>query len=163
MQRETPLIFIHGLQSSSQGFKARLLREHFPAMLIPDFTGSLEERMAQLRPLLARESEWVIIGSSFGGLMGTLYTAQHPEQVRRLVLFAPAFTRPYMETNPPAPISTPTVIYHGRRDTVVPFEPARALAERIFHNLTFHAIDDDHMLHTTVQQLDWNHLLLDSA
>ncbi len=46
------LVFIHGMVSSGQGFKARLLRRHFPHILTPDFDGWLEERMAQLRPIL---------------------------------------------------------------------------------------------------------------
>ncbi len=41
-------------------------------MLTPDFTGSFEERMTQLIPILGDKKDWTIIGSSFGGLMGTV-------------------------------------------------------------------------------------------
>ena len=154
-----PLIFLHGLMGSSQGFKATLLRDLFPHILIPDFRGSLEERLAQLTPILADESEWIIIGSSMGGLMGTLFTCQHPEQVRKLILLAPALTWPDFVENPPAPVSVPAVVYHGRRDAVVPIEPVRDLAARIFTNLTFHVVDDDHSLHKAVQAIGWSSLL----
>ena len=60
---------IPGLISSGPSYKANLLRGFFPDVLTPDFEGSLEERMAKLEPILSDQSGWVIIGSSFGGLM----------------------------------------------------------------------------------------------
>ncbi len=160
-------IFLHGLESSGHGFKAKLLRSIFPAMLTPDFRGTLEERMEQLTPIMAERQSWIIVGSSFGGLMGALGAAAaaggdargHPQQVRKLVLLAPALTRPQFADAPPAPIAVPVVAYHGRGDTVIPLEPTRALAERVFSNLTFHVVDDNHMLRATVQSIDWHTLL----
>ena len=154
-----PLIFIHGLEGSSQGFKATMLRGLFPHILTPDFRGPLEERMAKLAPLLTDQSGWVIVGSSFGGLMGTLFTCQYPQQVQKLVLLAPALSWPSFVDHPPAPVSVPTIVYHGHADTVVPLEPVRALCEQVFSNLTFHTVDDDHQLHKTVQAIDWPTLL----
>ncbi|MEE8389399.1 MAG: alpha/beta hydrolase [Anaerolineae bacterium] len=159
MNTDTPLIFIHGLMGSSQGFKATLLHGIFPHILIPDFTGPLEERMAQLVPILATKSGWVIIGSSMGGLMGALFTCQHPQQVKKLILLAPALTWPGFADHSPTPVSVPTVVYHGRRDTVVPLEPVRALCEQVFTDLTFHAVDDDHRLRETAQAIDWPSLV----
>jgi len=152
-------IFLHGLESSGHGFKAKLLRSIFPAMLTPDFRGTLEERMEQLTPIMAERQSWIIVGSSFGGLMGALFACRHPQQVRKLVLLAPALTRPQFADAPPAPIAVPVVAYHGRGDTVIPLEPTRALAERVFSNLTFHVVDDNHMLRATVQSIDWHTLL----
>lgn len=152
-------IFLHGLESSGHGFKAKLLRSIFPAMLTPDFCGTLEERMEQLTPIMAERQSWIIVGSSFGGLMGALFACRHPQQVRKLVLLAPALTRPQFADAPPAPIAVPVVAYHGRGDTVIPLEPTRALAERVFSNLTFHVVDDNHMLRATVQSIDWHTLL----
>jgi pimeloyl-ACP methyl ester carboxylesterase len=154
-----PLILIHGLMGSSQGYKATLLRGVFPHILTPDFQGMLEERMAQLADILADRSDWVIVGSSFGGLMATLFACQHPDQVRKLILLAPALTWPDFADDPPGPVSIPTVIYHGQRDDVVPLAPVRALAEQVFVNLTFHAVNDDHGLRKTVQVLDWPSLV----
>lgn len=159
MDVQRPCVFIHGLESSSQGYKARFFRERFPTVQTPDFTGDLEQRMEQLAPILAQDTGWIIIGSSFGGLMGTLFTCQHPHQVHKLILCAPALTRPFFASDPPAPVSTPTVMYHGKHDTVVPMEPACKVARHIFHNLSLTIVDDDHTLHTTVQAIDWQHLL----
>ena len=104
------LIFIHGMVSSGQGFKARLLRRQFPHILAPDFDGSLEERMAQLLPILGDQPDWTIIGSSFGGLMGALFTCQHPGQVRKLILLAPALIWPDFANALPPPVPVPTAI-----------------------------------------------------
>jgi pimeloyl-ACP methyl ester carboxylesterase len=153
------LIFLHGLEGSSQGVKASLLRGLFPGILTPDFPGSLEQRMAQLNVILAAQLNWTIIGSSLGGLMAAMFAAWHPEQVKRLVLLAPALIWPDFASDLPAPVDVPTIIYHGRQDDLVPLEPVRELAQRVFRNLKFHAVDDDHGLYKTVHAIDWPALL----
>ena len=162
-QRFDRLIFIHGLHSSGQGFKATLLRGLFPNILTPDFPGSLEERMASLTSILGNTTGWTIIGSSFGGLMGALFTCQQPQQVKKLILLAPALAwHASREMQPPAlpgPVSVPVVVYHGRRDEVIPLEPVRSVSEQTFTKLTFHVVDDDHRLRQTVQMIDWRKLI----
>jgi predicted esterase YcpF (UPF0227 family) len=153
------LIFIHGLESSGQGFKANLLRRHFPHILTPTFRGPLGPRMARLISTLGDASGWTIVGSSFGGLMGALFTCFHPDQVEKLILLAPALTWPDFARNLPDPVAVPAVVYHGTGDEVIPPSPVRALAEQVFSNLTFHAVDDDHRLRETVQAIDWPALI----
>ena len=154
------LIYLHGLESDSNSGKARLFREWFPGILTPDFKGSFEERMSQLRPILADKDDWTLIGSSFGGLMGTVFTCEHPTQVRKLVLLAPALLRShfasYLDLEP---VSAPTIIIHGILDEVVPLEPVREIAQKFFTNLTYHIVEDDHRLHKSVHELDWNSIL----
>ena len=154
------LIYLHGSESTSNSGKARLFREWFPGMLTPDFTGSFEERMDQLDPILNDQKDWTIIGSSFGGLMGTVFTCHHPDQVRKLILLAPALLREqfasYLDLEP---VSVPTIVIHGTLDTVVPLEPVRDIAQKLFTNLTYHIVEDDHRLHTTVHELDWKSIL----
>jgi pimeloyl-ACP methyl ester carboxylesterase len=154
------IIFIHGLEGSSQGVKASLLRRLFPEILTPDFPGSLEQRMAQLNAILGARRNWIMIGSSLGGLMAALFTVRHPEQVQRLVLLAPVLIWPDFAANPPAQVDVPTTIYHGSRDTLVPLAPVQEFAQRTFRNLNFQAVDDDHGLYKTVHAIDW-HTLLD--
>jgi pimeloyl-ACP methyl ester carboxylesterase len=153
--REHPIIFLHGLVSSGQGFKGTLFRRVLPGILTPDFTGALEERMAQLYPIIGDQPRWAIIGSSFGGLMATLFTREHPEQVRKLVLLAPALALSEHRLDPHPPITVPTVVFHGKNDKVISLEPLRAICEQLFENLTFNQVDDDHRLQRTVQSLDW--------
>lgn len=155
------IIFIHGQDSSSRTYKATLLRAARPDALVPDFAGSLEQRMAQLAPLVSAGRDWVMIGSSMGGLMAALWACAHPNALRRLVLLAPAIHLPEFAAQLNEPIDVPTVVYHGRRDTVVPLAPVRAAAERAFRNLAFHEVDDDHRLHATAETLDWRALAED--
>ena len=154
------LIYLHGLESDSNSGKARLFREWFPGMLTPDFKGSFEDRMSQLVPILSDKIDWTLIGSSFGGLMGTVFTCAHPTQVRKLVLLAPALLREqfasYLDLEP---VSVPTVVIHGTLDTVVPLEPVREIAQKLFTNLTYHIVEDDHRLGKSVHELDWKEIL----
>lgn len=159
MSHPPPLIYLHGLLSNSQGFKATRLRQIFPHLITPDFEGSLEERMARLHTILGDTTGWVIIGSSLGGLMAAMFTCQHPHQVARLILLAPALIWPDFVAAPPPPVAVPTVIYHGRDDTVVPLESVQTIAPQIFTNLTFHVVEDDHGLHATVMAIDWPRLV----
>lgn len=155
------IIYLHGLESTSQSGKARQFAEKFPGMVTPDFTGSFEERMEQLKPILGRKKNWTIIGSSFGGLMGTVFTCEHPTQVRKLILLAPALLRDqfasYLDLEP---VSVPTIIVHGTGDDVVPLQPVREIAEKLFTNLQYIVVDDGHRLHKAFGELDWENILL---
>jgi pimeloyl-ACP methyl ester carboxylesterase len=155
----TKIIFIHGLEGSSQGDKATLLRSLFPGMLTPDFRGPLDERMQALLAILGKRRGWTLIGSSLGGLMAALFTCQHPGQVRKLILLAPALILPEFSAAPPAPVNVPTVIYHGTRDSVVPLDPTRRLAEQVFRKLVFHVVDDEHRLFETMQEVEWKKVI----
>jgi pimeloyl-ACP methyl ester carboxylesterase len=154
------IIFIHGSSGDkSQTYKARLLRGLFPGMLTPDFDGDLSERMAQLKNILGNETGWILIGSSLGGLMAALFATQSPGQVRKLVLLAPALTFPEFAGSLPNPVSVPTIVVHGMRDNLLPLETGRSLAEKVFTNLFYIVVDDDHPLHKTARSLDWKSLL----
>jgi pimeloyl-ACP methyl ester carboxylesterase len=153
------VLFIHGSDSSSQTYKATILRSIFPGMLIPDFTGGLPERMAQLETALGNITGWTLVGSSLGGLMAAIFAMLHPDQVRKLVLLAPALTLPGFTMSLASQISIPTVIIQGTQDDFIPLEPTRNLAEKVFTNLTYIVVDDDHRLHKTARELDWKKLL----
>ena len=159
MGKPKNLVFIHGLQGDSKGVKATLLRGFFPDLLTPDFTGSLEERMAVLNSILKDSSSWIIVGSSFGGLMAALFTCQNPGQVDKLVLLAPALIWPDFALNPPQPVNVPVVVYQGSRDELIPSNEIQRLSELVFKNLSFHLVDDDHGLYKTVHAVDWKSLL----
>lgn len=153
------IIYLHGLESTSQSGKARLFAEKFPGMVTPDFSGSFEERMKQLKPILGRKKNWTIIGSSYGGLMGAMFTLMHPSQVRKLILLAPALMlEPFASTNL-ASVSTPTIVVHGTQDDIVPLEPVRALAERSFQYITYFVVEDGHRLQNAFNELNWEEIL----
>lgn len=129
-------------------------------MLTPDFTGSLDERLARLEQILAGMSGIRMVGSSFGGLMGVLFTMQNESNVEKLVLLAPAI---HMLPSLPFPLkelSLPVRVYHGTKDEVIPLEDVQTVARRFFRNLVFHTVDDDHYLHSTFQTIDWDEFLV---
>ena len=161
MVDQNRLIFIHGLMGSSEGVKAGLLREKFPNILIPNFTGSLEERMESLHQVLGDIDGWIIIGSSFGGLMAAMYACENPQQVKKLILLAPALIWPDFAESPPEPISVPVEVFHGTEDELIPLEQLRELAEKVFIDLKFNEVEDDHGLFNTVHALNWEFLLRD--
>ena len=149
-------IFLHGLESSNQGTKSIYFREKFPDMIIPYFTGDLDTRMARLNEILTGRSDMIIVGSSFGGLMASLYAIDHEELVNRLILLAPALQWMASNLDPLPKISIPVQIYHGRNDDVVPLKMVEEIAKIIFQNLTFTVLDDDHFLHNFFPKIAWD-------
>jgi pimeloyl-ACP methyl ester carboxylesterase len=153
------IVYLHGLESTSQSGKARQFAQKFQGMLTPDFNGPFDERMRQLAPILGDKPGWTIIGSSFGGLMGGVFTCKHSEQVRKLILLAPALMLPEFTAEGFHSIDTPTVLVHGRQDDVVPPALVRKIAEEVFTKLEYIAVDDGHRLHKAFEQLDWEKIL----
>jgi predicted esterase len=91
--------------------------------------------------------------------MAAVYACQHPGQVDRLVLLAPALAFLDLEETPLPPTSIPVVIYHGVHDDLVPADRTQDVAEQLFENLTFILVEDGHDLRQTVQDIDWPALL----
>ena len=165
------IIFVHGLESSGKGFKGRLLKKIFPNIHTPDFRENdqnismydlLEHRMGELNSILSKKTPWVIIGSSFGGLMATLFTLKNPKNVSKLILLAPFLVSRKLKPSMYKAVDVPVTIYHGTNHKVVPYKPSRERAKQFFTNLKYNIVNDDHMLHQTVEAIDWHDLILDS-
>lgn len=154
-------IFLHGLESSSNGAKASFLRDLFPDMLTPDFKGNLSARMASLETILAGRENIVMVGSSFGGLMCTLYAMQKQATVDRLILLAPALNFPEFLKYKHEIIEVPTRIIIGSDDIVTPAQEVLPLARKIFSDLNYDEVNDTHMLAETFRKFDWQALLAD--
>jgi len=153
-------VFIHGLESSSQGMKGSFFRSKYPDMIIEDFIGTFQERMEKLNKLLINKSDLIIVGSSYGGLMATVYAYNNHEKIKKLILLAPAlnieeFKISYCNKK----LHVPVVIYHGRNDDVVPSLSVQDIAQTIFTQLQHYLVDDDHSLHRSFSLMDWNVLL----
>jgi homoserine acetyltransferase len=56
-------------------------------MIIPHFTGDLQKRMDTLKGVLRGKSRIRLVGSSFGGLMATIFTLENESMVERLILW----------------------------------------------------------------------------
>lgn len=159
MNLESKLIFIHGYESSGQGFKGQWLRNIFPDILTPNFEGDLDQRMEVLVEILRPQTGWIIIGSSFGGLMATLFASRYPAHTKQLILLAPALVPPFFHEGLHVGfIDLPTTIYHGQHDDVVRLELLRPNLG-LFENLELHVVDDDHRLHATTEAIKWKTLV----
>ena len=147
-----------------------MLKELFPEILTPTFFAYsskisvghiLNVRMEQLEELVHDKSNWIIIGSSFGGLMGTIYSLKNRKLVKLLILLAPFLTSPRYYDSLAIPIDIPVFAIHGIRDSVVSARKAREQAKLLFSNLEYILVDDDHQLHQTVGKLNWMRLIYD--
>lgn len=155
----TVRIFIHGLESSNQGTKGLFFKREFPDMIIPNFPGTLQERMQKLNRTLSKQSGIRLVGSSFGGLMAALFAMENESRVEKMILLAPALNLMGFSDAQERETSVPTWIYHGKDDKVIPLETIIEVAKKTFRHLTLHVVDDDHYLHKTFKRIDWQELL----
>ena len=154
------LCFLHGLDSSPQGTKSRLLKTHYPDCLIPSLPPDIYERVR----IVAREihEPVFVVGSSLGGLTALMFAKAHPELIAALLLLAPAVgcrdnsifneDQQLMLDSLSLPETIPAVIIAGKRDDVIPIEAIRALVQRSPNpaRIQLHEVDDDHNLHQSL-------------
>jgi pimeloyl-ACP methyl ester carboxylesterase len=152
-------VFIHGLDSSGNGTKGSYFRKRYPDMLIDDYDGSLQERMDKLLKNIGKMNNLILVGSSFGGLMATIFACAHESRVRRLILLAPALSFIDLSAYCKRPLQIPVIIYHGNKDVVVPPEPTRTAATSLFRAFDHRLVVDDHSLHVVFSTIDWDSLL----
>jgi pimeloyl-ACP methyl ester carboxylesterase len=152
-------VFVHGLESSSQGMKGVFFRSRYPDMIIEDYVGTFKERMNKLNNILFHKKNLILVGSSYGGLMATVYAGHYEEKIQKLILLAPALNidefKPYLTKK----LTLPVILYHGKNDDVVPPAAVWEIARAVFANLRYHLVDDDHSLHNTFSAMDWDSLL----
>jgi uncharacterized protein len=93
-------LYLHGFASGPQSGKALFFQQRLAAsgcsLEVPDLTeGDFENSTIsqQLRCIerLIRNDTVVLLGSSMGGFLASLFAARHPARVAKLVLLAPAF------------------------------------------------------------------------
>jgi predicted esterase len=154
------LVFIHGLESTSQGTKGQFFRQNFPSMLIEDYSGNFAKRMKKLSDVLTGKNNLILIGSSYGGLMAAQFAIQNESRIKKLILLAPALNLPEFSPSEQKFLNLPVIIYHGVDDNIVDPYIVKSIAGKIFRLLEHHLVDDDHSLHKTFTHLDWNNLLL---
>lgn len=141
--------FIHGLESSPQGTKARLFAEHFttitPAMDTRDFEACVRVHAAEL----ARFRPDVLVGSSFGGGVAVALLQRGLWRGPTLLLAQAALRQ---DLPPRLPEGVRVWLVHGLRDDIVPPEDSRILARSGTRGLVrLFEVDDDHPLSATVE------------
>jgi alpha-beta hydrolase superfamily lysophospholipase len=155
------LVFIHGLESTSQGTKGQFFRQFFPQMIIEDYTGDFATRMRKLSGLLAGIADFILVGSSFGGLMATQYAIENEDRVKKMILLAPALNLPEFRPHGHTKLHLPVIIYHGTDDNIVDPYTVKTIALKYFSNLEHNFVDDDHSLHKTFPLINWKELLIE--
>ena len=144
------LIWAHGLWGSPNGSKVTAIRESGIEVLSPDFNNmELEERVEILNNLVAKEKV-VLAGSSYGGLACALVAQQYPEQIKGMLLLAPALHLPESPNDDPekliAPNDFPITIIHSVTDEIVPISASKDYVERSGNNLRLIEVEDSHVL-----------------
>ena len=132
-------------------------------MIVEDFRGNFEERMDMLNVLLKNKDNLILVGSSYGGLMASVFACRTRnrtrKKIKKLVLLAPALNHMPFEAGRRIKLDFPVTLYHGDRDNVVPPGPVYEIARKMFTDLTYHLVDDDHSLHRTFFTILWDELL----
>jgi pimeloyl-ACP methyl ester carboxylesterase len=145
----TRVQFIHGLEGSPQGSKARSLAAHFaartPAMDTRDFEGCVASQAREL----AEFQPQILVGSSFGGAIADALLQRGLWRGPTLLL-AQAAQR--LGLAPELPQGVRVWIVHGLGDTLVPPDDARELAKSGSPGLVeLRLLDDDHPLSAFVE------------
>jgi pimeloyl-ACP methyl ester carboxylesterase len=154
------LCFLHGLDSSPQGTKARLLKQHYPDCLIPELPPDIYVRVALVEKKVAEPM--VFTGSSLGGLTAVMYAMRHPAMVKGMILLAPAVgsrDKSILADSVDGlleslyiPETIPTAVIAGIKDELIPISSIRTLVRRSPQpeQIRVHEVFDDHSLHKSL-------------
>ncbi len=142
------VLFIHGLESSPNGTKARVLAEHFatetPRMDTRDFEGCVQAQAAAIR----RFEPDVVVGSSFGGAVAVALLQRGLWRGPTLLLAQAAALQ---GLRPELPTGVRVWLVHGARDDLVPPAASRLLSGTGSPSLVrLLEVDDDHRLSAAV-------------
>jgi predicted esterase len=142
------VLFIHGLEGSPQGAKARLLAEHFEAITPAMDTHDFEACVRVQREALERFRPDLLVGSSFGAAVAVALLARGDFRGPTLLL-AQAALRYDPDARLPAGVRVWLV--HGLRDELIDPEESRRLARTGSPELVrLLELDDDHALRDLV-------------
>jgi predicted esterase len=141
--------FIHGLEGSPQGAKARLLARHFETLTPAMDTSDFEACVAVQANALGGFRPDVLVGSSFGAAVAVELLQRGLWRGATLLLAQAALRRSARAELPPG---VPVWLVHGLRDELIDIEESRRLAATGSPEwVVLYEVDDDHPLHETVR------------
>lgn len=155
----TSVLFVHGLEGSPQGSKARFLAQHFDAVAPALDTSDFEACVRTVADAISSRRPDVLVGSSFGGAVA-LALLQRGVFSGPTLLLAPAARALGLEAR--LPEGVPVIIAHGNRDTVVNPEDSRRLAATST-SVELVWVDDEHRLQSLVDSGELAELVRRSA
>jgi hypothetical protein len=139
--------FIHGLEGSPQGSKARLLAENFDARTPAMDTQDYEACVAVQSEALQEFEPDVLVGSSFGGAVAVSLLERGLWRGPTLLLAQAAV---HYDAGASLPTGVRVWLVHGLADTLVDPEDSRKLAATGSPELVrLLEVDDDHPLSET--------------
>ncbi len=150
------VVFSHGKESGPWGSKITAMAAAVHDLTVEaesvDYRG-IDDPAARVAKLIDTavelEGPLVLVGSSMGGHVSAAAAAR--VKARGLFLLAPAFYMPGFESHTPQDVSCPTVIVHGWRDDIVPFDNSIRWARE--HRAELHVLDSDHRLEDKIQDI----------
>jgi predicted esterase len=148
--------FIHGLEGSPNGSKARELARHFdtrtPAMDTQDFEGCVARQLEELNAF----GPDVLVGSSFGGAVAVALLERGHWHGPTLLLAQAAV---HYNEHARLPEGVTIWLVHGLGDVLIDPEQSRRLARTgSAGSVRLIEVDDDHPLHASVANgklIDW--------
>ena len=151
------IVLAHGLEGSPEGTKARTLRQAGFDLIAPDGRKKpLAQRIDELEEATRQGHDWVLVGSSYGGLAALVLAQRFPNRFCGLVLCAPALILREPPVKDPDTLvvepNLPCVVLHGLNDEVIPIEASRRLARRSPH-IELRELDDDHQLTASLARI----------
>lgn len=148
--------FVHGLEGSPQGAKARLLAEHFDALTPAMETSDFEASVAAQAEAVGSFAPDVLVGSSFGGAVAVALLDRGIWRGPTLLLAQAAI---HYDAEAKLPEDVTVWLVHGLGDTLIDIEDSRRLAATGSPSrVRLIEVDDDHPLHRSVANgdlLEW--------
>ena len=155
------VLFIHGLESSPQGAKARFLAERFTALTPAMDTSDFARCVRQQATVLAEFRPDVVVGSSFGGAV-LLALVRAGAWWGPTVLLAPAAA--HFGVPGALPEGIPVTIVHGVADDVVDIASSRALGKTGSPDLVkLLEVDDGHRLQSLIDDASLAAIVVETA
>lgn len=140
--------FIHGLEGSPEGSKAKLFAAHFDARTPEMDTQDFDECVRLQADLIKEWKPDVLVGSSFGGAVAVALLSQALWRGPTLLLAQAAI---HYDSAARLPKDALVWIVHGLQDELIDVEESRTLAATGTPGcVRLIEVEDDHPLHGSV-------------
>ena len=149
------LVWAHGLWGSPNGSKITAIRGSGIEAIAPDFNEMELVDRVELIEKTIESGNFVLAGSSWGGLACALAAQRKPTKIKGLLLLAPALHYPEHPNDKPgnliAPENIPVTIIHSTTDDIVPISASKDYLERSKENVKLIEVEDNHVLENSIE------------
>ncbi len=156
--RRGKVLFLHGLEGSPKGSKAKWLKKNFKGVTPKLDVSTFEAAVASAKKAIRKERPSIIVGSSFGGAV--LLELMHTGDFDGFGIFL-AQAGLKLTNHDRLPEGAHAVIIHGTGDDIIPIEDSRQLAQN--SGLELMTLDDDHRLLSVLSEEVLGKLLVEAG